>query len=1483
MKKRIFQVALTMILTAIMLSALVLVAEAEIASSEGGYYWLDQSPERPTPTFKFIKEIAMAAFDPDLLDKLDGSGADQAQYTLRQMLENNNYGILDVDLNKDAGGDYIYMGWNYTTNPAEAITGLKVKTYTTDEFDESAGPALSFVDSGVTWYLANSGCHEWAPKLNKDQSEPGYLDLNDGAGGKYVFLYVTKDAAYAPPISNISYHCGAEPTDLNRYTDHVYTTYTLFGKEYTVPVNFNAGLEDATSIYLTVHTEFIAAEVARAKAMYVLGESFLRAANPGLWNTNNLSDAYEMANTYMARWNGALLNANDDRFSYNSNVDITHYASIARDMGTIIQEIKGKIYFNGNGGTATAGEVWYPLDKDHTDDIYPDTSTPVEVDLGQYTASKDGYEFLGWSTDKNAATGQKSGTVMLAPGATLYAIYKKTVATVSFDANGHGTAPASYRATIGNTITKPAEPTAFEQAFGGWYKEAECINAWDFENDTIADDIRLYAKWTSTHVHEWPNEWTVDETAHWHECLGVACTDIADWAEHSGSICSICGYLAPATLVDGIYQIGNAGNLVWFAELVNNGEKNANAILTADIDMTGIVNWVPIGNISEFNHSTANLPETGYHGTFDGNGFVIRNLTLDGAGSYVTSGIFGTLSGSVKKLGVDHYNYVKTNTALDGRFGAIAGLVAPGGIIEDCYVINSTVDGDAKVAGVIAGANYAGTIRNCFTYNCEVQGYEDVLTDQYRYGWIVGDSCNDGTGTDSLIGTATNCYTDGIRLSSTQGGTENSCLANVASVRFTSGEIAYFLNAGRTAAVWGQKPGNDALPTLGGEQVIRVSVYRCDNAFEQYRYENGTEDYNVKPDHTFNADYKCTVCTYQMPIILTVNGETAGYDSIADAVLMSDYGTEQSPAILTLLDDIVYSADEYLVIYNSYVTLDLNGKTLTLDAANGFIYLSGCNFTLKDSSPEQTGVLHNKQALYAIYACDSNAVFESGKILVSVNSSIDLLNSTLLQTGGYIQNDTYYCVMVRENSSFIQNGGTMTGRYAVGVINSGEYILNDGTLTTESQYPMLYLSNNANIEINGGTFYCDVLAYYQGAGTLTVNGGTFTPIWDDPLRLLNVADSGTKLALCGGSFEKGVCLPLASQYTVMDMLGTGYLFYDANGNAILQVEDALIISEKITVGACVHTDSDINFVCDACTAKVPHIDFSMVSLTLNGDIGVNFFFTLDDVLIHHDTACFLITYPNGETEKVLITDDLIAAPIGNTDGKTYYKITARVAAKEMTDDVKVALLADEALIEEFTYNVQAYATVILADPSSTATLIDLVKSMLNYGAAAQITLGYRTDALANSVLSEADQIVNPVDASTLPGATTNGSVSGFAYQKLSCILETTITLRQYFTLPDGSASEYTFTVNGTTVIPTQTTVGGIAMYYIDIANIAAKNMGEVYELVITNGEETRTITCSVYSYIKAVLATNSNDVALVNAIYAMYAYNQAAIRYVAEN
>lgn len=69
--------------------------------------------------------------------------------------------------------------------------------------------------------------------------------------------------------------------------------------------------------------------------------------------------------------------------------------------------------------------------------------------------------------------------------------------TLTFNANGHGTAPEAETVTKGTAATAPADPEAEGYTFGGWYEEAACTNAFSFATVLNADKT-VYAKWTES-------------------------------------------------------------------------------------------------------------------------------------------------------------------------------------------------------------------------------------------------------------------------------------------------------------------------------------------------------------------------------------------------------------------------------------------------------------------------------------------------------------------------------------------------------------------------------------------------------------------------------------------------------------------------------------------------------------------------------------------------------------------------------------------------------------------------------------------------------------------------------------------------------------------------------------------------------------------------------------------------------------------------
>ena len=176
----------------------------------------------------------------------------------------------------------------------------------------------------------------------------------------------------------------------------------------------------------------------------------------------------------------------------------------------------------------------------------PTSTAPVSL-TGTNNADYSGY-FHTDNPDYAIINGENN-TVMLVMGEY----------TVTFDANGHGTAPTQQKTTYGGKITEPAAPTAENYYFQGWFKESTCENMWDFDSDTVTADITLYAKWSecdhssNTNTLSCTNNttcsvcggtvaptghtpsasWSNDSTDHWKICENPWCGEIIEKSAHT--------------------------------------------------------------------------------------------------------------------------------------------------------------------------------------------------------------------------------------------------------------------------------------------------------------------------------------------------------------------------------------------------------------------------------------------------------------------------------------------------------------------------------------------------------------------------------------------------------------------------------------------------------------------------------------------------------------------------------------------------------------------------------------------------------------------------------------------------------------------------------------------------------------------------------------------------------------------------------------
>lgn len=83
---------------------------------------------------------------------------------------------------------------------------------------------------------------------------------------------------------------------------------------------------------------------------------------------------------------------------------------------------------------------------------------------------------------------------------TLFALKAAPGYTVAFDTRGGSAVPSAMTAQ-NKTMVAPANPERSGYTFAGWYKDADCTQAWDFSKDVVTADMTLYAKWTKNAVN----------------------------------------------------------------------------------------------------------------------------------------------------------------------------------------------------------------------------------------------------------------------------------------------------------------------------------------------------------------------------------------------------------------------------------------------------------------------------------------------------------------------------------------------------------------------------------------------------------------------------------------------------------------------------------------------------------------------------------------------------------------------------------------------------------------------------------------------------------------------------------------------------------------------------------------------------------------------------------------------------------------------
>lgn len=284
---------------------------------------------------------------------------------------------------------------------------------------------------------------------------------------------------------------------------------------------------------------------------------------------------------------------------------------------------------------------------------------------------------------------------------------------------------------------------------------------------------------------------------------------------------------------------------------------------------------------------------------------------------------------------------------------------------------------------------------------------------------------------------------------------------------------------------------------------------------------------------------------------------------------------------------------------------------------------------------------------------------------------------------------------------------------------------------------------------------------------------------------------------------------------------------------------------------------------------VPLTSFNGHSLSLNGDIGVNFYTSFEERYIT-EGAEVSFSWTAGGKEKsetvVLTAEDKTA---------NGYKATCHVAPAEITSEITATLtLGGQAVLTD-TYSVKQYADEILNNEANyDNNLISLVKAMLDYGTRAQIKFNCDADHPANGGNYTFTEPVNPAGiTSTMSDMTANLSNYGLEYTGSTVVLLTETSIRHYYKIIDSDKFEAVkdnITFNEAKV---GYTVKGGEIYF-ELKNISAPDIDTPYTLHIGDNDYHYAVT----DYIKSYLTNGKNNETKALAA-AMYYYNQAANDY----
>lgn len=294
--------------------------------------------------------------------------------------------------------------------------------------------------------------------------------------------------------------------------------------------------------------------------------------------------------------------------------------------------------------------------------------------------------------------------------------------------------------------------------------------------------------------------------------------------------------------------------------------------------------------------------------------------------------------------------------------------------------------------------------------------------------------------------------------------------------------------------------------------------------------------------------------------------------------------------------------------------------------------------------------------------------------------------------------------------------------------------------------------------------------------------------------------------------------------------------------------------------------------CELCDKNLYFARLYAKSLSLEGDISINYYMDLSDAVLSDENAYMEFRKENG----AIIQIPLEEATRRMRNAEDYYVFSIPMTSMEMADIVECRFFWSTGSTEAYTYSVKTYVDAMLPTCEDGA-LKNLLIAMVHYGAAAQTYFGYHTDRLANEGLEAADYSAVDIDGFAVEkGQATNL----LRFYGAALRLESRTAVRFVF-LADPSLQEITATCNGKAL---EWTREGKYISVI-VEDIYAEDLDEFITIAVSDGTDSIEVNYSPMTYCQAV--QNGNEAVhtseLKTLVDALYVYNQVANVYFGDN